>query len=224
MKEKNTQPGKNTQWAKTEDFTNGFSVPKDGKPLRLVTSFQKDVLTKRAGKYSHLDKLLSSDTRLRQLMEQNPETSFDIVNIMQPKDNVSEPSEEVNEDSQANLSEYYNQMVDKNLNFPNIPIKIFEGRGSAFTQEFLADIINKPVEDLIEMLNKELKPKSLPSQLVRKYRFKCPACKCPKKFNSDTGLREHMHQRHRNLVDLGLDVLPNGMFKASKTFLINVLT
>ena len=82
-------------------------------------------------------------------------------------------------------------------------------------------MMSKPVEELVEMVTKELKPRNYPQNLKKKG-FSCPACK-PTKYTSDTSLREHMQKKHKNLVDLGLEVLQNGHFRASPYFLVNVL-
>jgi len=81
--------------------------------------------------------------------------------------------------------------------------------------------MNKPIEDLIEQVSKELRPRYNSSSL-KKHKFMCPACKALK-FNTEVQLRDHLFRKHKNMVELGLDVLPNGHFKASPLFLINVL-
>lgn len=78
-KEKQNAPGKNTQWDKTEDFTGGFDRPKDSGILRIETHFSKDALNKPSNKITHLSKLLSCDTKLKQMIEGNSESSFDKV-------------------------------------------------------------------------------------------------------------------------------------------------
>jgi len=82
-------------------------------------------------------------------------------------------------------------------------------------------MMSKPLEDLVEIVSKELKPRSF-QPISKKSRFLCPACKS-NKFNNDAGLREHLHKKHKNLVDLGLEVLQNGHFRASPLFIVNVL-
>lgn len=75
------QAVKSTQWERAPtDFTNGFSVPRESNFLIMTTGFAKDMMTKRlGGKASHLDKLLSSDQRLKKLIENDPSTSHDTV-------------------------------------------------------------------------------------------------------------------------------------------------
>ena len=82
-------------------------------------------------------------------------------------------------------------------------------------------MMSKPLEDLVEVVTKELKPRSCQA-IYKKHKFLCPACKASK-FNSDSSLREHLMKKHKNLVDLGLEVLQNGHFRASPLFMVNVL-
>ena len=81
--------------------------------------------------------------------------------------------------------------------------------------------MSKPLEDLVEIVSKELKPRTF-QPIYKKNRFMCPSCKTMK-FTSDVNLREHLNKKHKNLVDLGLEVLQNGHFRASTLFLVNVL-
>jgi hypothetical protein len=82
-------------------------------------------------------------------------------------------------------------------------------------------MMSKPLEDLVELVTKELKPKSFQA-IYKKHRFLCPACKTSK-FSSDSNLRDHLHKKHKNLVDLGLEVLQNGHFRVSPLLIVNVL-
>lgn len=77
------------------------------------------------------------------------------------------------------------------------------------------------MEDLVEIVTKELKPRSFQA-IYKKHRYLCPACKTSK-FTSDSSLREHLQKKHKNLVDLGMEVLQNGHFRASPLFMVNVL-
>lgn len=78
-REKQNAPGKNTQWDKSEDFTGGFDRPKDSGILRIETHFTKDALNKPSNKITHLSKLLSCDTKLKQMIETNSESCYDKV-------------------------------------------------------------------------------------------------------------------------------------------------
>jgi hypothetical protein len=202
-KEKQNAPGKNTQWDKTEDFTGGFERPKDSGILRIETHFAKDALNKPSNKITHLSKLLSCDTKLKQMIESNSESSFDKV-----KD-VAEGSE-----GESVQSEMKN--TEKGLSLSELGIN-----QDMISNEKVDDMMSKPVEELVELVSKELKPRTF-NQNIKKKGFLCPACKTSK-FTSDSSLREHLQKKHKNLVDLGLEVLQNGHFRASPYFLVNVL-
>ncbi|OMJ87894.1 hypothetical protein SteCoe_10306 [Stentor coeruleus] len=201
-KEKQNAPGKNTQWDKAEDFTGGFDKPKDSGVLKIETQFAKDALNKPSNKITHLSKLLSSDGKIRQMIENNPESCFDQV-----KD-INDHSEEESIQSEMKLN-------DKGLSLSELGIN-----QEFISKSYLDEMMSKPIEDLVEIVTKELKPRYQSS--FKKYRFLCPACK-GSKFNSDSSLREHLHKKHKNLVDLGLEVLQNGHFRASPLFMVNVL-
>ena len=72
-------------------------------------------------------------------------------------------------------------------------------------------------------MSKVLKPKRLAIPTLKKLKFKCPASKCSKKFNTDRELHEHMLHKHKHLLDLGIDVISSGEFRVSKKFLLNIL-
>lgn len=76
-REKGSQPGKNTQWMKSEDFTGGVGTPRDNGSIRLTTVFAKDALTKKQGGQTPLDKLLSADPELQKLIDANEETRYE---------------------------------------------------------------------------------------------------------------------------------------------------
>lgn len=202
-REKQNAPGKNTQWDKSEDFTGGFDRPKDSGMLRLETHFAKDALNKPSNKITHLSKLLSCDTKLKQMIEGNSESCFDKV-----KD-VADGSEGESVHSEM-------KVVEKGLSLSDL------GVNQEFISIFYIDeMMSKPLEDLVEIVTKELKPRTIQSNF-KKNKFLCPACKTTK-FTSDSSLRDHMQKKHKNLVDLGLDVLQNGHFRASPLFMVNVL-
>ena len=202
-KEKQNAPGKNTQWDKTDDFTGGFERPKDSGILRIETHFAKDALNKPSNKITHLSKLLSCDTKLKQMIESNSESCFDKVR-------------EVAEGSEGESVKSEMKTVEKGLSLTELGIN-----QDMISKDYADDMMSKPVEELVEMVTKELKPRNYPQNLKKKG-FLCPACK-PNKYTSDTSLREHMQKKHKNLVDLGLEVLQNGHFRASPYFLVNVL-
>lgn len=76
-REKGSQPGKNTQWMKSEDYTGGVGTPRDNGSIRLTTVFAKDALTKKQGGQTPLDKLLSADPELQKLIDANEETRYE---------------------------------------------------------------------------------------------------------------------------------------------------
>mmetsp|Transcript_27565 Transcript_27565/g.27249 ORF Transcript_27565/g.27249 Transcript_27565/m.27249 type:complete len:264 (+) Transcript_27565:371-1162(+) len=213
-KEKQNAPGKNTQWDKSEEFMNGFDKPREGGTIKLTTYFAKDALTRKPGKISHLEKLLSSDSRIKHMIESNPDSSFEQV-----KDVISDTNEEVVEEPSAQTIDVMNAVTlgDRQLTAGDLGV----------SQEYLSiihsdDLNHKPIEDLVELVSKELKPRSSQGGSSRKHKFLCPMCK-GMKFETDANLRDHLYQKHKNLVELGFDVLSSGHFKASPLFLVNVL-
>jgi len=88
-REKGSQPGKNTQWMKSEDFTGGVGTPRDNGSIRLTTVFAKDALTKKQGGQTPLDKLLSADPELQKLIDANEETRYEPSR--EPAESLEEP-------------------------------------------------------------------------------------------------------------------------------------
>jgi hypothetical protein len=207
-------PVKSTQWDKaTNDFTNGFSSPREGSCLTITTTIGKDIMTKRvAGKPSHLDKLLSSDQRLKKFIENDPSTSHDTVKPRQVRDSLTERPE-VGEEHYTDPSLIFSAPDSINAMLPQ------EATSNGHSVPFSS----LSSQDLVETCAKTFRPKKLPSSSLSKYRFRCPAPKCSAKFISDGPLREHLYQRHRSIVDMGLTVTESGNFVVSPNLLISVL-
>lgn len=109
-KEKQNAPGKNTQWDKAEDFTCGFDRPKESANVKIETHFAKDALNKPSNKITHLSKLLGCDSKLRQMIENNPESSFDQVR------DLNEHSEEESVQSEMKLNEKGQSLTELGIN------------------------------------------------------------------------------------------------------------
>jgi len=199
-----SQVVKSTQWEKaSNDFTNGFLSPKEGSFLTITTTFAKDMMTKRiGGKHSHLEKLLSSDPRLKKLIENDPSTTHDTI-----RDPLA-----------AGLD-----MSDEHFTETGMSSNPVDNMNSIFSQEAINQFKDLSPQDLLDTCVRTLKPKKLPSASIIKYRFRCPAFNCGSKFNSDAALRDHLYQRHRNLVDMGITVAENGNFAVSHGFLVQLL-
>lgn len=117
-KEKHNAPGKNTQWDKSEDFTGGFDRPRENGLIKVTTFFARDALTRRNNKASHLEKLLTSDPRIKQLIENNAESSFDQV-----KDHISEHAEDDELPAQQH-SEIFNAFTISDKHISNTEIGV----------------------------------------------------------------------------------------------------
>lgn len=109
-KEKQNAPGKNTQWDKSDDFTGGFDKPKESGNLKIETHFSKDALNKPSNKITHLSKLLGCDTKLKQMIENNPDSFFDQVR------DINEHSEEDSGQSEMKLNEKGLSLSDLGIN------------------------------------------------------------------------------------------------------------
>ena len=109
-REKQNAPGKNTQWDKAEDFTGGFDRPKDAGNVKIETHFTKDALNKPSNKITHLSKLLGCDSKLRQMIENNSESSFDQVR------DLNEHSEEESVQSEMKLNEKGQSLTELGIN------------------------------------------------------------------------------------------------------------
>ena len=159
------------------------------------------MLTKRTGKGSHLEKLLAADLALKQKIESNSDSQFSAA----LKNGVPDSYDEL--DDSLNSSNYFH-LTEVGLN-------------AEINPEELLRLSGMNIEALVEQVTKDLRPRTN-NPYNKKHKFMCPTCRALK-FNNDTELREHLHTKHRNIVDLGFDITPSGHFKASKLLLINVL-
>ena len=215
-REKGSQPGKNTQWMKSEDFIGGVGTPRDNGSIRLTTIFAKDALTKKQSGQTPLEKLLSSDPELQKLIDANEETRYEASRA--PAETDEEP-----------ISRYLGSTPMMGFNEPTHPNYVLYEVGSGlYSQEMVSkwyadELCDRSTEELIEQMKRVLKPKVLSIPSLKKMKYKCPAFKCTKRCSTDRELHDHLAKKHKNLLELGIDVLSTGEFRVSKKFLINVL-